>query len=99
MFKVENVKVNVLGEVLEVMPLPVSKALAIRAEYLKLGEDDLEGLIDLMKRLIIDRVKSPVVTAADIETLDLKSLKSIFDAVAVACGMSSEKNEDRNKTS
>lgn len=96
MFKIPNKQIEVLGEKLDVKRINVSKMLEYRKAYDALGDDDLSGLAGFMRMVIKESVVQSV-SDADLDALDIGSLREVFGAVTEAAGMASGK-VDANKT-
>jgi hypothetical protein len=97
-FKIQPVTIEALGQQMIVKTISVSRMLEYREKYNKLGDDDMAGIIKLMTEAIKEMVIDPKITDEELDAIGTNGLRTVFDAVAVACGLSAEKNAVGNKT-
>lgn len=92
MFSIKPVQVKVFDQDLTVKPLPVTRMLVYRNDYNAINDEDVAGILALMQRLILEVVVHPVLTVKELDEMGQANLKTLFDAVAVGCGLVPEKN-------
>ena len=92
MFSVRPVIIKVLDQEITVKALSVTRMLEYRKKYNEIADDDMASILKLMQELIIEVVKVPDIEVKELDDMGQKNLKTLFDAVAVACGLSAEKN-------
>jgi hypothetical protein len=92
MFSVKPVTVKVLDQDITVKALSVTRMLEYRKRYNAIADDDIASILTLMQELIVEVVLHPVITVKELDEMGQKNLKTLFDAVAIACGLSAEKN-------
>jgi hypothetical protein len=99
MFKRQEISFEVAGESLRITPLSVTDMLKHRGAFVAMDDNDSAGALLLMCNVVIDCVTSHKLTLAELQGMDLVSLRELFDRCAELSGLrDSEKKETGNMT-